>query len=225
MSGKNIIKLQGIKIRNGAKTILSDVELVLDAGEFCYVIGKTGTGKSSLMQFLYGGKKVEEGSAFVANTDLSTLKHNELPAFRRKLGMIFQQFHLFNEWSVYRNLEFVLQATGWDNTEKMDQRIHQVLSEVDLWKMKDQLVHNMSGGEKQRLAVSRALINEPSLILADEPTGSLDPQTSKEIMQLMFNLAKQKGTSLLMTTHDLNLIQKFPGRIYECVNNTLVVKY
>lgn len=225
MNVKNIIKLQGVKIINGDKTVLEDVDLVLDAGEFCYVIGKTGTGKSSLMKFLYGGKRVEQGTAFVANTDLSLLKHKDLPVFRRKLGMIFQQFHLFEDWSVYKNLEFVLKATGWVEPDKMEQKIEQILSEVELWNIKDQAVHSLSGGEKQRLAVSRALINEPAIILADEPTGSLDPQTSKEIMQLMFKLAKQKGTSLLMTTHDLNLIEKFPGRIYECVNNTLVVKY
>lgn len=221
----NIIKLQQVSVKNDKHEVLKNVDLVLDAGEFCYVIGKTGTGKSTLMQLLYGANRDYTGNAKVLGTEISDLNHKTLPGFRRKLGMIFQQFHLFNEWSVYKNLSFILEATGWKEKDKMDVRIMQILKEVELQDKSSQLVYSLSGGEKQRLAISRALINDPTLILADEPTGSLDPITAKEIMLLIRKLAKQKGTAMLMTTHDMKLIQQFPGRIYECKDNTLVVNY
>lgn len=221
----NIIKLQQVSIRNDHHVVLKGVDLVLDAGEFCYVIGKTGTGKSTLMQLLYGANRNYSGLAKVGGVELSSLNYKTLPEFRRKLGMIFQQFHLFEDWTVLKNLEFILEATGWKNKSKIELQIAQMLKEVELLDKKDQLVFSLSGGEKQRLAISRALINNPMLVLADEPTGSLDPQTAKEIMLLIRRLAKVNGTAMLMTTHDMNLIKQFPGRIYECIDGTLIVKY
>jgi len=219
MNLKKIIELTGVDIYNGEKRILEKVDFDLVDAEFCYLIGNSGSGKSSLCRALYGDARINSGKASVCNTDLYELSRTNLPVFRRKLGIIFQDFHLFNAWSVKENLEYVLQATSWEEPSSIDNKIGEVLEYVRLSDKLEDKVHDLSGGEQQRLVIARAILNDPELIIADEPTGNLDQDSSDEIIQLIKNLTSKFKTATVFATHDRRLLEKYPARTVLCENN------
>lgn len=204
------------------KCILRNVFLDIKAGEILYLIGKTGTGKSSLLKTLYGDLPLKKGAGKVVNFDLTQLNWQVLPYLRRKLGIVFQDFQLLPDRNVAANLEFTLRATDWRNTAEITQRIDLVLNNVGLSHKKDAMPYHLSGGEQQRVSIARALLNEPKLIIADEPTGNLDPQTSEEIMGLLHQISKYAGTAVFIGTHDFYTLKKFPARTLVCENNRVV---
>lgn len=212
---ETVIELSDVQIFQRHNLILSDVDIKINKGEFFYLIGQTGSGKSSLLKTLYGELKLEKGSGNIAGFDLNKLSQKEVPFLRRKLGIVFQDFQLLTDRTVYQNLSFVLKATGWKDENLIKNRITQVLELVGLQTKDFKMPHELSGGEQQRVVIARALLNEPEIILADEPTGNLDPKVSDDIMTLMHNIAQQ-GTAILMATHDYRIIQKYPGRILKC---------
>mgnify|MGYP006076496745 FL=1 len=215
-----IIDIDSAKIFQKKNLILQDVNLKIDEGEFVYLIGKTGSGKSSLLKTIYGDLPLKEGDAKVCDFDLKTIKRRKVPFLRRKLGIVFQDFQLLSDRSIDENLKFVLKATGWKNKAEMTARITEVLENVGLGAKGYKFPHELSGGEQQRVVIARALLNEPDLILADEPTGNLDPETSAEIMKLLFDISK-KGKAILMASHDFHLMGKFKSRTIKCENNTV----
>lgn len=212
MSDNHIIQLENVSIFQKKNLILNDVTLGVAKGEFVYLIGKTGSGKSSLLRVLYGDIKLTQGEGSVAGYDLRKIKAKEIPFLRRKLGIVFQDFQLLTDRSARENLEFVLKATEWDDKDKMNERISEVLGKVGLGTKGFKMPHELSGGEQQRLAIARALLNDPDVILADEPSGNLDPETSNEIMKLFFDISKS-GRAVVMATHNYSLFEKFPARI------------
>lgn len=217
MEHKTVIELNDVQVFQGNNLILSDVDINIKKGEFVYLIGQTGSGKSSLLKTLYGELPVTKGAGTIADIDLKTVKPAQIPFLRRKLGIVFQDFQLLTDRTVYKNLEFVLEATGWKNDGEMKARIYEVLELVNL-KTKDfKMPHELSGGEQQRVVIARALLNHPEIILADEPTGNLDPKVSDDIMNLLIQISNS-GTAILMATHDYRIIQKFPGKILRCEN-------
>ena len=218
---RHIISFKNAKISQNKKVILRDVSFTLDPGAFVYLIGRTGTGKSSLLKTLYGDLKLEKGKGEVVNFDLLKLRERHIPDLRRQLGVVFQDFQLLSDRSVERNLDFVLRATGWKSADKRIERISKVLEAVGLEDKLKLFPHELSGGEQQRIAIARALLNEPKLILADEPTGNLDPITSEEVMKLLHEI-NQQGTTILMATHDFGLISKFPKRTLMCEDQKVV---
>ena len=216
-----IVFLKGAKIYQGDNLILHQVDFHIDRGEFVYLIGKTGTGKSSLMKTLYGDLPLNTGQGMVNSFSLPKLKKKEIPFLRRSLGIIFQDFQLLTDRSVKDNLLFVLYATEWSDKVAMKERIHEVLSEVGLLGKEYKRPFELSGGEQQRLVLARAMLNRPELIIADEPTGNLDPDTSHEIMELLFEINKNDKTAFLMATHDYTLIERFPARVVQCADETI----
>jgi cell division transport system ATP-binding protein len=213
-----VVQLKNTSIYQGGNLVLGDVNFEMKKGDFVYLIGKTGTGKSSFLKTLYGDLELTEGEGFIVGFDLRTLKEKDIPFLRRKLGVVFQDFKLLNDRTVDGNLEFVLRATGWKNKAEIKEQIEEVLGKVDMKQMGYKYPYELSGGEQQRVGIARALLNDPELILADEPTGNLDPQTSIEVMEVLQDLNK-KGHNILMATHDYAMIMKFPGKTYQCDQN------
>ena len=215
-----IVDISSASIYQQENLILYNTNINIDAGEFVYLIGKTGSGKSSLLKTLYGELPLKEGNATVVGFDLQNIKRNKIPFLRRKLGIVFQDFQLLTDRNIYDNLKFVLTATGWNDKTKVDERINEVLASVGLSNKVYKFPHELSGGEQQRIVIARALLNEPDLILADEPTGNLDPETSEEILKLLVDISN-KGKAILMATHDFHLMEKFPSRTLKCEEGTV----
>jgi cell division transport system ATP-binding protein len=209
---EQILELKNANIYQGESLILQDVNIIVNKGEFVYLVGKTGTGKSSLLKTLYGDLDLREGEGNVAGYDLQSLDWKKVPYLRRNLGVVFQDFQLLTDRNVNGNLKFVLKATGWKDEKLMDEKIADVLDKVGLKTKGFKMTFELSGGEQQRVDIARALLNSPKLILADEPTGNLDPETSDEIMQLLFHISRDYGTAIVMATHDYPVINKFPAR-------------
>lgn len=207
-----ILELRNANIYQGDSLILSDVNITIDRGEFVYLVGKTGTGKSSLLKTLYGDLTLKEGEGKVVGYDLKKMDWKKVPFLRRNLGVVFQDFQLLTDRDVNNNLKFVLKATGWKDEKLMDEKIADVLDKVGLKTKGFKMPFELSGGEQQRVDIARALLNSPKLILADEPTGNLDPETSDEIMQLLFHISRDYGTAVVMASHDYMVVTKFPAR-------------
>lgn len=214
---KPIVTFSNADIYQQESLILEDVNLDLHPGEFVYMIGKTGSGKSSLLRTLYGDLPLQKGEGNIAGFDLVTLKKNDVPFLRRKLGIIFQDFQLLTDRTIADNLKFVLHATNWKNKELINRRVEEVLNQVGLISKSDKKPFELSGGEQQRIAIARSLLNDPKIILADEPTGNLDPDTAIEILSLLYEI-KKSGSMVFMATHNYKLIEVFKGRIFKLEN-------
>lgn len=221
MALDTIISFNNVPVFQKENLVLSDVSFNLEKGEFLYIIGKTGTGKSSLLKTIYADLPVTDGEAIVAGYDLKTLKRKDIPFLRRKLGIVFQDFQLLTDRPVFDNLLFVMKATGWKDKRKIEERIQDVLDKTDLGTKGFKMPHELSGGEQQRLGIARALINDPEVVLADEPTGNLDPESSHGIMELLFEISKS-GRAVIMATHDYSLFQFFKARTLVCEEGKLV---
>jgi cell division transport system ATP-binding protein len=210
-----VLFLRNANIYQEKSLILQDINIEVNKGEFIYLIGKTGSGKSSFMKTLYADLPLTEGQGSIVDFDLAKLKEKNIPYLRRKIGIVFQDFKLLPDRSVYKNLEFTLKATGWKDDNEIKLKIDEVLDKVGMKGKAQKMPHQMSGGEQQRVAIARALLNDPELILADEPTGNLDPQTSSEVMQLLRDI-NQNGKTIIMATHDYALIMKYPSKTLKC---------
>lgn len=215
---KSIINLQNVNIYRGDNLVLSDVNVNVDPGEFVYLVGKTGSGKSSLLKILYGDLALKEGEGWVAGHKLNDLTWKTVPLLRRDLGVVFQDFQLLTDRNVNENLRFVLRATGWKDENLIKEKVADVLEKVYLGSKGYKMPYELSGGEQQRVDIARAMLNSPKLILADEPTGNLDPETSDEIMRLLLHIARDFNTTILMATHDYTLLGKYPARIIRTEN-------
>ena len=216
-----IVEYQNVAIERAERIVLQDVTFKLSKGEFCYLVGLVGSGKSSLMKSMYAEIPIEEGVASVLGYEIHRLKRKDIPFLRRKIGIVFQDFQLLQDRSVYANLKFVLEATGWKNNHEIKERIEEVLTKVGMVNKSYKMPHELSGGEQQRIVIARALLNNPELILADEPTGNLDPQTGYLIITLLHELAKS-GHTVLMATHNMQLVEEFPARILQCTNKGII---
>ena len=215
-----ILFLRNVTIYQENKVILSNINLEVHHGEFLYIIGKTGSGKSSFMKTLYADLPLVEGQASIVDYDLASLKEDNIPYLRRKIGIVFQDFKLLPDRSVKENMLFVLKATGWTDKEEMQVKIDEVLEKVDLKSVANKMPHQLSGGEQQRVAIARALLNDPELILADEPTGNLDPQTSVEVMEVLRKI-NANGKTVIMATHDYALLMKYPSKTLKCEDSKI----
>jgi len=220
-----LIDYKKVVIRQQDTVILNDVDFEADDGEFIYIIGKVGSGKSSFLKSLYCELDIDEKEAEKAEVlgrNLCTLKRKEIPALRREMGIIFQDFQLLHNQSVLKNLQFVLRATGWKDKKEMNERIDQVLNAVGMIDKKLSMPHELSGGEQQRVAIARSLLNHPKVIVADEPTGNLDPETANNIVGLLKNISQQ-GTAVVMSTHNIGMLQTYPGKVYRCCDNKMEI--
>jgi cell division transport system ATP-binding protein len=218
---EKIIGLQEVNIYQQDSLVLSNVSFSMEKGEFIYLVGKTGTGKTTLLRALYGDLPIAEGTGFVAGYDLKKLTWKNLPYLRRNLGIVFQDFQLLTDRTVDQNLKFVLHATGWKDEHKMSERMEEVLTMVGLKTKGFKMPHELSGGEQQRVVIARALLNHPELILADEATGNLDPETSEEILRLLADISRKSQTAVLLASHDYMTLQKFPFRTLKCEHGTI----
>lgn len=216
-----LIKYRNVDICQKEQLVLHNVDLEIGEGEFYYLIGKVGSGKSSLIKTMYAELPIDSGEAEVMGYDLSSIRKKDIPYLRRKIGIIFQDFQLLTDRSVNDNLEFVLRATDWKDRKEMQKRIDEVLSEVGMGTKGYKMPHELSGGEQQRIVIARSLLNKPKLILADEPTGNLDPETGQELVDLLHNISKNEGTSIIMVTHNLNWIDSHPGKVLHIEKGTL----
>ena len=216
-----IVDYRDVLITRKELVVLKNVTFSLDKGEFAYLIGRVGSGKSSLMKTMYAEVPIDEGYATVLDYSISEIKRKQIPYLRRQIGIVFQDFQLLTDRSAHDNLEFVLRATGWHDKNAIAERIEEVLTRVGMVKKSYKMPHELSGGEQQRIVIARALLNKPQLILADEPTGNLDPDTSHQIVALLHNIAA-KGTAVIMATHNIQLVEEFPGRVLKCDNKKLV---
>ena len=217
-----VIELSDVSIFQEDNLILNNINFSLNEGEFKYIIGKTGSGKSSLLKTLYGDVPLKNGEGKVAGYDLINLKKKDIPFLRRKIGIVFQDFQLLTDRSVKNNLLFVLEATGWKDKKEIDNKINEVLADVNLESKIDSMPHQLSGGEQQRVVIARALLNDPIILLADEPVANLDPDSSDDIMNLLININKKTNTAILFATHDYRLIQKFPFTVVRCYEGELL---
>ena len=222
-----IIVFNEVSLKISETNIIENLNFSISSGDFTYLIGKTGSGKSSIIRSIYCDIPIQSGNCVIDGIEIDKIKKNQIPFLRRKIGIIFQDFKLLSDRSVYRNLEFVLKATDWKDKQKINERIDEVLNEVGMINLKDRMPYQLSGGEQQRISIARAILNKPNLILADEPTGNLDPGTSKEIMNLLIKI-NNKGSTILMATHDYDMISNFPkrtlrledGKLYELTKKT-----
>ena len=222
-----IIVFDKVSLKISKTNILTNLNFSISQGDFTYLIGKTGSGKSSIIRSIYCDIPIESGKSIIDGKDISEIRKSQIPFLRRKIGIIFQDFKLLSDRSIYRNLEFVLKATDWKDKQKINERIDEVLNEVGMMNLKNRMPYQLSGGEQQRISIARAILNKPNLILADEPTGNLDPGTSKEIMNLLIKINNQ-GSTILMATHDYDMISSFPkrtlrledGKLYELTKKT-----
>ncbi len=221
MAFDTIIELKDVSVFQKNILVLSNVSFSIDRGQFCYLIGRTGSGKSSLLKILYADLPMTDGYGRVAGTELMGIKDKEIPFLRRKIGIVFQDFQLLSDRSVRENLFFVMRATGWRDKIAMEERMTDVLEKVGLGTKSFKMPHELSGGEQQRVVIARALINDPDVILADEPTGNLDPETSEGIMELMYEISTT-GRAVIMATHDYTLFSRFPARIFKCEGGKLM---
>ncbi len=218
----SIVNLKHVNIYQGHSLILENVNINVNKGEFVYLVGKTGAGKSSLLRTLYGDLPLREGSGHVTDFDLRTINWKNVPYLRRNLGIIFQDFQLLTDRNIKDNLKFVLRSIGWKDQQLMEEKINNVLDKVGLKDKSEKMPFDISGGEQQRVDIARALLNSPKLILADEPTGNLDPETSDEIMQLLVNITRDYGTAVIMATHNYTVINKYPARILKTENGKVI---
>lgn len=219
-----LVDYQQVNIYQGDELILKDVNFSVDTDQFIYIIGKVGSGKSSLLKTMYCELDLsisETGKAEVLGRNLLTLKRRDIPSLRKEMGIIFQDFQLLHDRSVFKNLQFILQSTGWKSNKDINNRIDQVLSEVGMLDKKDKFPHELSGGEQQRIAIARAVLNNPKIIIADEPTGNLDPDTANNIVELLRKIT-ETGTSVVMSTHNISMLKKYPGIIYKCDEGSLI---
>jgi cell division transport system ATP-binding protein len=221
---ESVISYTHVDLYQSAGLILKDVSFDIHVGEFVYLIGKTGSGKSSLIKSMYADVPISAGTAVVCGFDLTKIKKKDIPNLRRKLGIVFQDFHLLADRTAAQNLEFVLRATGWENKAAMQHRMEEVLNEVGMLGKEFKMIHQLSGGEQQRLVIARAMLNNPPVLIADEPTGNLDPETSNEIMNLLIRINREHNTPVMMATHNYSVIEKFPAKIFNCVNGTILVE-
>ena len=222
LNTRKIIDLNDVSISNGENIIFEHLSFELIEAEFCYIVGKSGSGKSSLLKSLYGELLIVGEVAQILDFDLSKLTRKEIPFLRRKIGMVFQDFQLFQRWTAKENLSFVLKATDWKSQQEIEMRIAEVLSQVGLESQAEQKVFTLSGGEQQRLALARAILNKPAILIADEPTGNLDPESSDQILYLIAELASSHKMAVLFATHDQRILKKFPARIFSCQSGQLV---
>lgn len=213
-----LINYKNVEINQQDLCVLNNINMQLNKGEFVYLIGKVGSGKTSLLKTIYGELDIVSGDAEVLGYNMRTIKRKHIPELRRKLGIVFQDFQLLTDRTVYDNLEFVLRATGWKNKKEIEMRIGEVLEQVGMSNKGYKMPNELSGGEQQRIVIARAILNSPEIILADEPTGNLDVETGRQIVKLLRNIC-ENGSSVMMTTHNLQLLQEFPGKVYKCENH------
>ena len=218
-----IVDYKNVELLRQEHIVLKNVNISVQEGQFTYIIGKVGSGKSSLLKSMYAEIPVENGEAHVLDYDLTTIRRRDIPMLRRKIGIVFQDFQLLTDRSVHDNLQFVLRATGWTDKEAVEERIDQVLKQAGMGNKSYKMPHELSGGEQQRIVIARALLNSPQLILADEPTGNLDPATAEQIVSYLHEIAAS-GTAVIMATHNLSFVQQFPGRLMRCDNKHIIIE-